>query len=167
MRCLDGMPNLRGMKTYPVVVDAIRESSKKKFRICHFAVEPNQYHLFIEADSTEDISEGMKGLNCRITRAVNKLHHRRGMIWADRYHAHECKGRMETRNVLAYVLLQHQHHDREATGIDRCSSGFWFRDWGPPPMNVVPPVVPPQTWLANIGWRLTWKGRFLPSPDQY
>jgi hypothetical protein len=107
----------------------------------------------VEAESTKDLSKGMQGTNTRITRAVNKLHGRRGTIWADRYHAHELEGLTETRNAYAYILLNHKHHNRQASGIDRCSSGFWLADWGTPPEGIKPPVVPAQTWLLRVGYR--------------
>jgi len=152
------------MKTYPVVLDAIARSRKDDFAIIHFAAESTHLHLLIEASSTIALSKGMQGLNTRITRAVNKLHHRRGTIWDDRYHLHALKSPTEMRNALAYVLLNHQHHSPGASGIDPCSSGYWHPDWHAAPEGP-PPVSPPRTWLAAHGWRRA--GRFLPSPNRY
>src|SRR5687767_3426048 len=106
--------------------------------------------MMVEAESTKALSDGMKGTNTRITRAVNKLHGRRGTLWADRYHAHELDGLMVTRNVYAYILLNHQHHDNRAKGIDPCSSGFWHAGWGDAPAGIKPPVVPARRWLLRV-----------------
>jgi REP element-mobilizing transposase RayT len=164
MRCRSDAPSLRG--SFKVVRDALARSSKKDFSIIHFSVMSNHMHLYVEALNTKALAKGMRGLNIRIARAINKLHHRRGPVWADRYHAHDLAHPTDNRNALAYILLNHQHHDSTARGIDPCSSGLWHRDWGPPP-TIPSPVVPPRTFLAREGWRRTPKGRFLPDPYQY
>jgi putative transposase len=167
MRLHEEAPSLRGDDTYPVVMDAIGRSSNEAFRVIAYSAQSNHLHAMVEAESTKDLSKGMQGMNSRITRAVNKLHHRRGTIWADRYHAHELTCPTETRNAYAYILLNHQHHNEKANGIDPCSSGFWHTDWDDAPYGIPSPVVPARTWLLRVGWRLTAKGPYLPSPNRY
>ncbi len=136
MRVREDVPSLRRRDTFPVVRAAIALASKVDFSIVHFSAQSNHIHLIVEAKDAIALWKGMQGLAIRIARAVNRVHGRRGTVWADRYHAHELKTPTETHRALSYVVFNHQHHTGR-TGPDPCSSS----------------VMPPRTWLVRTGWR--------------
>jgi REP element-mobilizing transposase RayT len=165
-----GVPNLRGFRLAKVIGTGLRvaASSAKKaerrrsFRVIHFSIQPNHLHLLVEATSKTALARGMQGLASGLARRVNRKLRRRGSLFADRYHGHALAKPTEVRNALVYVLKNYEKHpdpvpDRgtEPThGIDPCSSARWFNGWAessdPPPD---PPVVAPQTWLLQVGWK--------------
>src|SRR5437867_3946747 len=73
----------------------------------------------------------------------------------DRYHARALRTPREVRNALVYVLQNWRKHVPGARGVDARSSGRWFEGWRTPVERIPasPPVVPPRTWLAAVGWR--------------
>jgi hypothetical protein len=104
----------------------------------------------------------MKGLQIRMARGLNRLFGRMGRVFADRYHARAMKTPRETRNALAYVLLNSRRHalqrglDLRNANIDPCSSGLDFDGWkGGPRMHCDEPlqVARPKSRLLRIGWR--------------
>jgi hypothetical protein len=117
-------------------------------------------HLLVEARDKVSLSRGMAGLAIRVSRAINRKVGRQGRVWGDRYHARSLPNPREVRHAIVYVLTNWVKHVRGASGVDPCSSAFWFDGWklppssGPPDWNVeTPPIVCPRTWLARIGWK--------------
>jgi hypothetical protein len=97
----------------------------------------------------------MQGLAIRLAKAVNHALGRAGRIWSDRYHRHALKTPREVRHALVYVLLNGRKHHVTGRGVDRCSSGMWFRGWRD--RIQIPagrsPVADARTWLLRLGWR--------------
>jgi hypothetical protein len=60
------------------------------------------------------------------------------------------------RRSMVYVLLNFRKHLRAPACIDPRSSGPHFLGWQavPPATEVAPATVPPDTWMARVGWRL-------------
>lgn len=166
LRAVRKVGNLRAKKPFAVIREAIRaaSSSRKDFRVVHFSVQRDHLHLIVEADDRHALGRGMQGLGIRIARRLNRLLHRKGRVFSDRYHRHDLKGPRETRNCVAYVLLNFRKHEHQAgrrcprNTIDLCSSSPWFKGWLRPPVPVEldderSPVADPETWFLKIGWR--------------
>ena len=132
----------------------------------------------VEAGSKSALSRGMQGLAIRVARAVNTLVGRSGKVWADRFFSRELSSPRAVRNALAYVLNNfRKHRAAGAALIDPYSSAPYFsgfhelsgraprqlplsRKLPLVPHGVAPPreakdvpVLPAQTWPAEIGWR--------------
>src|SRR5512145_269866 len=88
LKAIDGLPSLRLSNTHREFVHAF-ESASERFgcRICHYSIQTNHVHLICEASSESALSRAIRALLTRMTRAFNRVHGRRGSIWADRYHA--------------------------------------------------------------------------------
>jgi REP element-mobilizing transposase RayT len=127
------VPNLRGGKRFPVVLDALRTfRSVSGFRIAHFAVLGDHMHLIVEADSKRDLSRGMQKLMLSVSRRLNAFSVRRhggdlrhggpladrpgwlGRIFRDRYHSRLLRTPTEVRNAIAYVIFNAERHYRSA-----------------------------------------------------
>ena len=155
LRVRAALPSLRGAGVFRAVSDALAASSRRGFRVLEFSVQSNHIHLLVEAHDRTRLSRGLQGLKVRIARAVNRTLHRRGTFWAERYHARALATPREVRNALVYVLRNGQKHGTCGSGLDPCSSAAWFTGWECSTLRPVhpTPVVPPQTWLARVGWR--------------
>lgn len=157
--------NLRTKQTYRVIrgaFEAVR--GKQAFRVCHYSIQRDHIHMVVEAKDRQALSRGVQGLSIRVARGLNGCLHRRGKVFADRYHAHILKTPKEVKHTLNYVLNNRLRHRpiREGNWYlmdeDGFSSAAWFVGWrsrgttqcvaqGPPP------VSEPQTWLLSTGWR--------------
>lgn len=129
------------------------------FRLVHFSIQTNHLHLIVEAQDRDALAGGVKGVEVRIARRLNALLARKGTVFADRYHARALTTPRQTRNCLAYVLLNSSRHARAAARVlDPLSSGAYFDGWLSPPPAAVrqrsgpPPVEPPRSWLLTAGW---------------
>src|SRR5687767_8154248 len=166
MRVLRSVGHLRAKKPFAVIGEAIRlaADASETFRIVHFSVQSNHLHLIVEADDARALGRGMQGLSIRIARGLNRLLHRKGQVFADRYHRHDLTTRRETRFGVAYVLQNFRKHsmqrgERCPPGwIDGCSSAPWFELWARAPVTPRPsepsPVAKPTTWMLRAGWQL-------------
>ena len=69
-----GLPSLRGVRTFPVVLGALRAARERfGFRLLQFSVQHDHLHLIVEADSPRALARGMKGLSVRLARRLNRL----------------------------------------------------------------------------------------------
>jgi REP element-mobilizing transposase RayT len=136
---------------------------RRTFRVVHFSIQPTHMHLIVEAGSARSLARGLQGLLAHVARRVNRKLHRRGKLFAERYHARELATPLEVRRAIAYVLANAAKHPEPfadlgtnvVDGIDPCSSARWFGGWQrPPPAEPAePPVVEPLTWLLRAGWK--------------
>src|SRR3954469_23403222 len=64
-------------------------------------------------------------------------------------------GCTQMRTSMVYVLLNFRKHLRAPACIDPRSSGPHFSGWHavPEATDVAPATVPPDTWMARVGWR--------------
>jgi REP element-mobilizing transposase RayT len=153
------MRSLRSQHVARTVLGAIRDSSRDQFRIAHYSVQANHLHLIVEAESTRALANGVRGLEIRIARRVNRLLFRRGRFWADRWHGRALASPSQIRNALVYVLQNRQKHShaRMESALDALSSAQWFDGFSRPIpsefRSVGPRGVPPRTWLLAVGWR--------------
>ncbi len=159
LRARAGLPSFREQSIAVAVRDAIGASARSKilghsFRIVHFSVQTNHVHLIVEASDKESLSRGMRGLNTRLARAVNRVLAVRGQVWKERYHGHALKTPREVRNAIVYVLMNAKKHGVRLSGLDRFSSARWFDGFVEvDPVSEAMPTVAPKTWLGGVGWR--------------
>lgn len=161
IRTVRAVGNLRTKRRFHVVKSALSDGAERfGCRLVHFSVQKNHLHLIVEPRDRRALSRAMKGLQVRIARRLNKYLGRRGTVFADRYHAHLLCTPRETRNALAYVLLNARKHARQV-GVtlpkrwrDPYSSARWFDGFDvptrPPPDRI---GVAAESWLLTQGWR--------------
>ncbi len=181
-RLADDLPNMRKRKLYQklrAVFFAMHD--RPGFRIAHFSVQKNHLHLIVEAKGSTALSRGVQSFKIRFANEVNSFlgRGRKGTVFADRYHSHILKTPTQTRNCIAYVILngrrhgEDRGHPRPELWKDPCSSAPQFRGWrqawaDPPEADLSGPAEPAGTWLLATGWRRGRKGRIgiteLPGP---
>jgi len=137
--------------------------SQPDFRLVHYSVQHNHFHLIVEANDQQALGRGMKSIGARIARAIQRVFGFSGRILSGAYHAHILRCPAEVRRALAYVLLNIRKYTKQRkcspppVKLDEASSSRWFdgftRKWVPDrtgPME----VAPPQLWMLQTGWRL-------------
>jgi len=145
---------LRSRACFRVVASCIGEGCERDgFRLVHFSVQSNHLHLIVEARDAIALARGIQGLSIRIAKAVNRALHRRGKVFADRYHAHALRSPTEVANAINYVLGNALIHGKRAG-----------RPVGPDAVDLLTSyghrqlVAQPHTWLLRIGWTLGLPG---------
>ena len=110
LKVADGLPSLRGLKAYGVILEAIREACTRPgrlvdgmFRLVHYSVQGNHMHLIVEAGDSECLARGVGGMCTRIAKRLNKLWGRTGVIFPERYHARVLRTPTEVRNAIRYL----------------------------------------------------------------
>jgi REP element-mobilizing transposase RayT len=109
----DDLPNLRKRKLYQKLRKVFYAMhGRPGFRIVHFSVQRNHIHLIVEAKSKTALSRGMQSFKIRFANEVNNFLGRgkKGTVFADRYYSHILKSPTETRNSIAYVVLNGRRH---------------------------------------------------------
>jgi len=154
MRVRNGLPSLRGSRSFPALAGAFRKG-KERFglRVIHFTVQGNHLHLLVEAEDLVALSRGMKGLYVRMARALNRAHGLRGQIFPDRFHSRALKSPREIAYAMRYVLGNHMKHglaDWNRGPTDPCSSAAF----APGPEGL---TVRPKLYLIHM----TLEGRWL------
>ncbi len=142
--------NLRTRRCFRALRQSFERGCQKLgFRVIHFSVQGNHIHMIVEAADVQVLARAMKGLEVRMARALNKVMHRHGPVFADRYHAHVLRTPRETAHAIRYVLENWAvHARREGRSIPRgvdpyCSAAA--HDLGPPM------VVEPLWWMLRVG----------------
>jgi len=153
LRVREHVWNLRSRRCFSVIESAFA-AARERFgmRIVHFSVQGNHIHLLIETTNNEALARGMQGLTIRIAKALNRVMHRRGRVFADHYHSRVVRTPTEAARALEYVLRNFAHHAqrwgeevREDERDPFSSAGCRGAD--------PPPVCEPRTWLLSVGWR--------------
>jgi putative transposase len=152
--------NLRSRRCFREIARAFRAvHGSGDFRVIEFSVQGNHLHLIVEARDKEALSRGLRRIEIRMAKRLNKVMGRRsGQVFPDRYHAHILKTPTEVANALAYVRGNYAVHAARRgervplASVDRFSSaalvdGGWSEETG------APLVAPPRTWLLIEGWR--------------
>ncbi len=166
IRVHQSVRSLRKRKKYQVLHDVFCKTRRRGFRICHYSVQDDHIHLIAEASNRASMTSGMRAVNIRIGKGINKAYgRRRGPVIAERYHEQPLSSPRQVRNTLAYVLNNVRRHVFKETGetckrdyLDPCSSAAYFDGWKPGPADPIPiergsPVEPARTWLLNKLWR--------------
>jgi hypothetical protein len=167
-----GRWSLRGSKVFRAVHRALCGGNLREgFRLVQYSVQRNHFHLVPEARNTVTLSRGIQGLAIRLAHALNRVMHRTGRVFADRYRSRLLTDPLDARNTLRYVLNNARRHVRRATRnhtrwTDPCSSAPWFRHWSIPPdirdfapdqrhrglLALGSAAVAPCTALLVFGW---------------
>jgi REP element-mobilizing transposase RayT len=158
MRLAPGLPSLRRSRTLALLQRVfLAGRARAGFRLVHFSIQTNHVHLLVEAADATRLSRGLQGLSIRIARRLNARWHRRGSVFADRYHARALRTPREVRHALVYVLANARKHGIGYGAHDPFSSRAWFDGWrdrfSSQPVHVRRPVTQARTWLLAIGWR--------------
>jgi len=174
LRLRPGLPSLRTVAIVRELERSFAAGCKRPgFRLAHYSLQPNHAHLIVEATDRDALGCGMKAIGARVARAVNRIAHRSGRVFADRYHLRLLPTPTEVRRALRYVLLNARRHAAKAgaalgsvrVAFDPASSARWFdgwKRWVPgahdedrilPPGRRTCPVARPRTWLLQVGWR--------------
>ena len=150
-----GCWNLRSFRALRLMEAAFHAGRERfGFRLAHYSIQGNHLHLLVEAEGKESLARGMKGLEVRLARALNRMMRRTGRVFGDRYHAHALKTPREAARALRYVLMNFAHHARawgervKPTFIDPFSSVRYLAT-SPGPGA---PVAGARTWLLRVGW---------------
>ena len=160
VRLVEELPSLRRRREGRVIAKALAAGKERfGFRLVHFSIQSNHLHLIVEAENRESLARGMKGLQVRLARALNKLWGRKGRVFADRYHGHVLKTPLEVLHALVYVLHNaKKHRVRLAKPIDEYSSirtlDGLVEDVEPATPIILAAVAKARTWLLRLGWRL-------------
>lgn len=165
LRMVRRLPSLRSEAILHEVRRALAKG-KERFgmRVVHYSVQDDHVHLVVEAADRRALTRGMRGLDVRLARGVNRAVGRTGRVLGDRYHARALRSPREVRNALAYVLLNWRKHSRSRRDAwDLASSGPVFDGWrGADPGERLSPALleriaetraAPRLWLLRVGWR--------------
>ena len=134
LRTLPVAKNLRRMDAYRAArIGARVVLARSGFRLVHFSIQSNHIHLIVEADSQVELANGVRAFSISVAKSLNTKLHRRGPVFADRYHAKAIASPTQMRNALQYVLTNWLHH-RPAhheimEEVDPYSSGAEFLGW--------------------------------------
>jgi len=160
----DDMPPLRRRKVWQKLRKVFWALyDRAGFRIVHFSLQRNHIHLIVEAQGKVALSRGIQAFKIRFSNAINALLGRgKGTVFADRYHARQLETPTQTRNCLAYVLLNGRRHGedrgvpRPERWVDPYSSARYFEGWREyvdPPDDHPPLVREAGSWMLGEGWR--------------
>ena len=153
-----GLPSLRGLREFAVLRGALAAGCERgEFRLIHFSVQSNHLHFIAEGDDRNCLARGLQGLAIRMARALNRLWHRCGSVFADRYHDRILGSPREVWFALRYVLCNARKHGAwtSSTRHDPFSSAPWFNGWREtlPAPEAASPTALARTWLLRKGWR--------------
>ena len=144
--------NIRDRKKFAIVKGVLSSKIRDAFRCVHYSVMSNHIHMIVETADKELLSNAVRALQIKIAQRLNRLLGRKGRAFSDRYHARAMTTPRETRNGLAYTLLNRRKHGDRTRGIDPCSTGHSFDGFKNQQQLERPPFAP-RTWLLNVGWR--------------
>ena len=125
--------------------------------------------MIVEGEDKKALRSGTTGLVTRLARALNRVFHRAGKVWDDRYHRRDLTTPREVRNALVYVLMnfkKHGHAAKDERVIDGLSSATRFDGWRGSPLlaDDTEPWPRPETWLMRVGWKRHGLIDFRASP---
>jgi len=147
LRLRKGLPSLRKKLFFRAIHAAFVGGCRRfGFRLVHYSVQSNHIHLIVEAPSARVLARALQGLSVRLARGLNAAMHRKGSVFADRYHSRVLKTPLEVKNALRYVLNNAGRHSgsgstrsdgrsggRAGRGnpvpLDGYSSAVWFDGW--------------------------------------
>ncbi len=149
LRLRKGLPTLRKKSFFRAVHQAFCDGCRRfGFRLVHYSVQSNHIHLLVEAPSARSLARALQGLSVRLARRLNAAMHRKGSVFADRYHSRVLKTPLEVRNALRHVLNNAGRHSSASDPglgslgrtsvrsarvnpipLDPYSSAVWFDGW--------------------------------------
>jgi len=166
--------DVRRWRFFGALVSALAAAQRETFRIVAWTIQRGHLHLVTEAADWKALSDGVRGLEIRVARAINRVLGRKGRVVADRYHARGLSSPTEVRNALVYVLQNARKHFSQQgvtlhrDWLDQFSSAALFDGWVPAlgaslaslreelarrSRLFFESTSPPTTWLLREGWR--------------
>lgn len=168
MNLKQGIQGFRNRRMLEKFKECARESKAFGVHVLHFSLQRDHIHVFIEAKDNSSLARGMKSLGGRMGRALRSILGGRGSVFKGRYHLRVLHSPSQTKNALAYVLLNQSNHEKEAPRVDYYSSAAHFGEWKTligrrwrtklSEFNLETVELPdylsePRSWLASEGWR--------------
>jgi putative transposase len=141
-RVQPGVGYLRSQLRFSLILAALRRA--KKMRVIHYSIQGNHLHLIVEAADAYSLARAMQGLASGLARQLNRLAHRRGGVFVDRYHSHVLATPREVANALKYLQNNFRHHSHEEL------PGGWLDRFATSPNT---PFFEPRVWLLRVGWQ--------------
>src|SRR5262245_20155629 len=84
LRVVGGVPSMREHAAHRALQRALGEGAERfGLRVVHYSAQTNHVHLIVEAEDSNALSRGMKGLGVRIARGLNRVWARTGRLLAD------------------------------------------------------------------------------------
>lgn len=166
--------DVRRWRFFGTLVSALAAAQRESFRVVAWTIQRGHLHLVTEATDWKELSDGVRGLEIRVARAINRVLGRKGRVIADRYHARGLSSPTEVRNALVYVLQNARKHLSQQGitprrgWLDQFSSAALFDGWAPGQGVSLASLreelgrrtrlffestAPPTTWLLREGWR--------------
>ncbi len=82
LRAGKGCWNLRSFRALRALEPAFHAGRERfGFRLVHYSVQGNYLHLLVEAEDKASLARGMKGLEVRVARALNRMMKRKGRVF--------------------------------------------------------------------------------------
>ena len=163
IRIRDGVPSLRQPTAWAAIVQLFRKARGRfDLHVVEYSILADHLHLIVECEGRDSLSRGMRGLNTRLAKRLNRVFGRKGKLVDGRYHARALKTPLEVRNALRYVLHNAALHRARAgkppsPHLDPRSTAARFDGWRTPPRGRNRTkdfgTSPPRTWLLRFGWR--------------
>jgi putative transposase len=164
LRVLDEVGRIRRRDAFKIVRGVMIEHlGRDDARIVDLSIQGNHIHLTCEAKNRQALSGEMHDFKIAVARRINRIRHRSGAVFSDRYHEEVLRNPTQTRRCLAYVLNNWRRHAEDANSTRVCdpfSTGMWFEGWREAKGVDVPtwveclPRREPQTWMLREGWLL-------------
>ena len=164
LRVRDGLPSLRRLGFIREIRKSFSAASERgDFRLVHYSVQSDHVHLIVEASDQDALGRGMKAINARIARAVQRVFDVCGRVLSGSYHAHLLKTPRQVYRAIAYVLMNTRKHFMQKPGraprqvqLDPASSARWFEGFArqlSADRTGSCEVSHPRSWLLGRGWR--------------
>jgi REP element-mobilizing transposase RayT len=171
LRARAGLPSFRAQVVHEMLRSALHRQRcpdrryARSFQVVEFSIQENHLHLVVEAIGRQPhahaaLRAGVSGLAISFAKRLNRLLHRKGKVWGDRWHGRELASPREVRNALVYVFRNAAKHGARMFGhdvLDPLSSAPRFTRWTRPlhwpfPNGDGPwPDARPRTWLLGTG----------------
>ena len=133
-RVIEGLPSLRDEELLRGVDRCFAKAKVKDgFRIVHWSMMSNHFHVIVEAACRQSMTAGVKGLKVRLARAINRWLGRKGTVFLGRCLEEVLTCARQVRRCVRYVLENAKRHAGQAWvpkgELDPYSSATWFEGW--------------------------------------
>lgn len=162
------LKSLRCGSMHKQLKKSLAGAKKVGLGVSHYTLENNHLHIFAEANDNEVLARGMMSFGSSFGKGIRKFNGGSGSVFLGRYYVSVLKNPTQTKNALAYVLLNRTKHQGFTPNLDDYSSNEYFREWDKLLGRRVGPILqgfdgvraelpnylsPPRSWLAREGWK--------------
>lgn len=133
-KVIEGLPSLRQEELLGVIDGCFAGAMVRDgFRIVHWSMMSNHFHVIVEAACRSSMTAGVKGLKVRLARAINRWLGRKGSVFVGRCFEEVLTCARQVRRCVRYVLENAKRHAGRAWvpagELDPFSSAGWFEGW--------------------------------------